>query len=59
MNGVPFGRAQGQRAAQLMELLGLSEEELCQILDVDPGVDQRGDGCRGRHPVDEHAVERA
>lgn len=36
MSEVPFGRAQGQRAAQLMELLGLSEEELCQILDVDP-----------------------
>ena len=24
------------RAAQLMDLLGLSEEELCRILDVDP-----------------------
>jgi hypothetical protein len=31
-----LGRAQGNRAARLMELLGLSEEELCQILDVDP-----------------------
>ena len=29
-------RVQGARAARLMELLGLSEEELCRILDVDP-----------------------
>jgi hypothetical protein len=29
-------RAQAGRAARLMELLGLSDEELCQILDVDP-----------------------
>jgi hypothetical protein len=26
----------GARAARLMELLGLSEEELCETLDVDP-----------------------
>ena len=30
------GRAQGERAARLMELLGLSEDELCRTLDVDP-----------------------
>ena len=29
-------RRQGERAAQLMDLLGLSEDELCQILAVDP-----------------------
>ena len=29
-------RAQTGRAARLMELLGLSEEELCLLLDVDP-----------------------
>jgi hypothetical protein len=29
-------RAQTGRAARLMELLGLSEEELCRMLDVDP-----------------------
>lgn len=29
-------RAQAGRAARLMELLGLSEEELCRILDADP-----------------------
>lgn len=29
-------QAQTGRAARLMELLGLSEEELCRILDVDP-----------------------
>jgi hypothetical protein len=29
------GRAQGARAARLMELLGLSEEELCLVLDAD------------------------
>lgn len=28
--------AHSERAARLMELLGLSEEELCQILDADP-----------------------
>jgi hypothetical protein len=27
---------QSERAARLMELLGLSEEELCELLDVDP-----------------------
>ena len=30
------GRVQSERAARLMELLGLSEEELCTMLDVDP-----------------------
>lgn len=30
------GRIQSRRAAALMELLGLSEDELCQTLDVDP-----------------------
>jgi hypothetical protein len=30
------GRAQSQRAARLMELLELSEDELCQLLGVDP-----------------------
>lgn len=29
-------RAQSGRAARLMELLGLSEDELCRMLDVDP-----------------------
>jgi hypothetical protein len=29
-------RLQTQRAARLMDLLGLSEDELCRILDVDP-----------------------
>ncbi len=29
-------RRQSERAAQLMELLGLSEDELCQVLAVDP-----------------------
>jgi len=29
-------RVQSGRAARLMELLGLTEEELCQVLDVDP-----------------------
>ncbi len=29
-------RVQSERAVQLMELLGLSEEELCQVVDVDP-----------------------
>jgi hypothetical protein len=28
--------AQSERAARLLELLGLSEEELCRVLDVDP-----------------------
>jgi hypothetical protein len=30
------GRAQSDRAARLMELLGLTEDELCQTLDSDP-----------------------
>jgi hypothetical protein len=30
------GRVQSQRAVRLMELLGLSEDELCRILDVEP-----------------------
>jgi len=30
------GRVQSARAIRLMELLGLSEDELCQVLDVDP-----------------------
>ena len=29
-------RVQGARAARLMELLGLSEDELCRVLDTDP-----------------------
>jgi hypothetical protein len=29
-------RVQSQRAAQLMDLLGLTDDELCQTLDVDP-----------------------
>ena len=29
-------RAQSGRAARLMDLLGLTEDELCQMLDVDP-----------------------
>jgi hypothetical protein len=29
-------RVQSERAVRLMELLGLSEEELCQTLEVDP-----------------------
>src|ERR1700761_7671437 len=35
----PGGRsaeAQSRRAIRLMELLGLSEDELCQVLDADP-----------------------
>jgi hypothetical protein len=28
--------SQSQRAAELMELLGLSEDELCRVLDADP-----------------------
>ena len=32
-----FGRrVQSERAARLMDLLGLSEDELCALLDVDP-----------------------
>jgi hypothetical protein len=34
--GTGADRAGGDRAAQLMELLGLSEDELCRILDADP-----------------------
>ncbi len=30
------GRGQSARAARLMDLLGLSEDELCTILDADP-----------------------
>ncbi|HWF49362.1 MAG TPA: hypothetical protein VG294_01860 [Solirubrobacteraceae bacterium] len=30
------GQVQSERAAELMDALGLSEGELCQILDVDP-----------------------
>jgi hypothetical protein len=30
------GRTAADRAAELMDLLGLSEDELCRILDVDP-----------------------
>ncbi|HEY2259353.1 MAG TPA: hypothetical protein VGH45_06555 [Solirubrobacteraceae bacterium] len=30
------GRVQGDRAARMMDLLGLSEDELCRALDVDP-----------------------
>ncbi|HEY3725692.1 MAG TPA: hypothetical protein VGL51_00870 [Solirubrobacteraceae bacterium] len=30
------GRVQGDRAARMMELLGLTEDELCRTLDVDP-----------------------
>jgi hypothetical protein len=29
-------RIQGERAARLLELLGLTEDELCELLDVDP-----------------------
>jgi hypothetical protein len=29
-------RAQSARAVRLMELLGLSEDELCEMLDIDP-----------------------
>jgi hypothetical protein len=29
-------RVQSERAARLMELLGLSDEELCQVLAIDP-----------------------
>jgi hypothetical protein len=34
VNGPPA--TQSERAAQLMELLGLSEDELCRTLDVEP-----------------------
>jgi hypothetical protein len=34
--GYPGGGVQSQRAAHLMETLGLSDDELCAILDVDP-----------------------
>jgi hypothetical protein len=34
--GYPGGGAQSQRAARLMETLGLSDDELCATLDVDP-----------------------
>jgi hypothetical protein len=34
--GYPGGRVQSERAVRLMETLGLSDEELCAILDVDP-----------------------
>ena len=30
------GRIQSERAARLIDLLGLSEDELCAVLDVDP-----------------------
>ena len=30
------GRVQSERAARLIDLLGLSEDELCAVLDVDP-----------------------
>ena len=30
------GRVQSERAARLIDLLGLSEDELCALLDVDP-----------------------
>jgi hypothetical protein len=30
------GRAQGDRAARLMDMLGLTEDELCRTLDSDP-----------------------
>ncbi len=31
-----YDRVHSERAARLMELLGLSDEELCETLDVDP-----------------------
>jgi hypothetical protein len=34
--GAGSRRLQSERAARLMDLLGLSEDELCEILDVDP-----------------------
>jgi hypothetical protein len=33
---MPDGRAHSDRAARLMDLLGLTEDELCQTLAVDP-----------------------
>lgn len=30
------GRVQSERAGRLMDLLGLDEDELCELLDVDP-----------------------
>jgi hypothetical protein len=33
---VPAAGSDADRAAQLMELLGLSEDELCAVLDADP-----------------------
>jgi hypothetical protein len=30
------GRVQSERAGRLMDLLGLTEDELCELLDVDP-----------------------
>lgn len=35
-HGDPRGARLGARAARLMELLGLSEDELCTVLDADP-----------------------
>jgi hypothetical protein len=35
-SGYPSGRVQSERAARLMDLLGLSDDELCATLDVDP-----------------------
>lgn len=32
----PTGRVQSERAARLLDLLGLTEEELCTVLEVDP-----------------------
>jgi len=32
----PGGRVQSERAAELMDVLALTEGELCQVLDVDP-----------------------
>jgi hypothetical protein len=34
--GYPGGRIQSERAARLMEMLGLTDRELCATLDVDP-----------------------
>jgi hypothetical protein len=31
-----LGRGQSERAARLMDLLGLSEDELCRLLEIDP-----------------------
>jgi hypothetical protein len=35
-SGQPGRSLQSERAVRLMDLLGLSEDELCRILDVDP-----------------------